>query len=124
MTAIDGFGETTIQTLALRTWSGHMESGGRVCELADKPMSLLGKETCSILILPQVPVPREYLRKGNLASAGQPDQSLAAGNQIKLEITTVDWQQWIEDGNLDAIKNEIRRFIKPTASPQAPTLTL
>jgi hypothetical protein len=124
VTAIDGFDETTIQTLALRTWSGPMESERRVYELAEKPMSLLGKETCSILILPQVPVPREYLRKGNLASDGQPDQSLAAGNQIKLEITTVDWQQWIEDGNLDAIKNEIRRFIAPTVSPQAPPLTV
>jgi hypothetical protein len=123
-TAIDDFDGITIQTLALRTWSGPMESGGRVYELADKPVLLLGKETCSILILPQVPVPREYLRKGNLASDGQPDQSLAGGNQIKLEITAVDWQDWIEAGDLDTIKKEIGRFIPPTASPPAQTFTL
>lgn len=124
-TAMHGFDGVQIQTLALRTWSGPADAlVRRVYTLAEKPASVLGKETCGILILPQVDLPREALRGRNLASSSLADQSLAAGNQIKLAITTVDWQQWIDDGDLDAIKRELRRFIPTAAQPPSSTLTL
>jgi len=123
-TAMHGFDGVQIQTLALRTWSGPTDAPvRRVYTLAEKPASVLGKENCGILILPQVDLPREALRGRNLASSSQEDETLAAGHQIKLAITTVDWQQWIDDGDLNAIKRELRRFI-PAAAVQPPSPTI
>jgi hypothetical protein len=120
------FSGVTLQTLALSTWSGPVETTiRRARRLSENASLLMGKESCDILILPQVEFPREYLRQSTLASTTVSDKTLAAGHQGILVITgTYDLKRWIEDSDLDAIRQDIRRFVSPHSSSSTSTSTL
>jgi len=109
------FSGIKIQTLALITWSGPMETVTRkVRKLSENAPQLMGKQPCEMLIMPQVDAPRDFLLSTDLASIVSGDDSLAAGRQIPALVTgTPQLRQWIEDGDIGTIQNHIRRFVTP-----------
>lgn len=99
-----------IQTLALMTWSGSMDTTiKRVRKLSEHAHQLMGKQPCDILVMPYVDSPTSYLVPTDLASTAPSDQSLAVGRQISLVITgSSDFEQWIEDGDIAAIQEHFK----------------
>jgi len=101
----------SIQTIALSTWSGPMEiTTRRVRKLSENADALIGKQLCDLLIMPQSDASLDYLARKDLASTKGGDSSLAAGRQIRTVVTGIpDLRQHIESGDIDAIRQHIRR---------------
>lgn len=101
-----------IQTLALMTWSGPMETTTRrVRKLSENADQLMGKQPCAMLIMPQVDATLDYLVSSNLASTIGGDNNLATGRQIRSVVTGIpDLKKHIENGDIGAIRQHIRRI--------------
>jgi len=111
--AIDSFDNISIQTIALRTWSGPVAAATKkVRDLSQNAESWLGQEPAGCVIIPQIPVYKETLQPTTMAETTNEVPTISDGFHHKAIITgNEDFKELIDAGDLAGLTVYIRNAL-------------